>query len=94
MKEVPVDELIQRSLAGCVMPENVVYCVELPERLPAVKVDPSQMQRVFQNLITNAMQAMPEGGVLRVSVRMIGTIDASPLQNSKQESLLQNEQLA
>lgn len=86
VKDVPVDELIQRSLAGCVVPENVMVCVELPERLPAVKVDPSQMQQVFQNLITNAVQAMPEGGALLVSVRMRGTIDESPQQNSKQET--------
>jgi len=86
VKAVPVDELIHRSLAGCVVPENVAFCVELPERLPVVKVDPSQMRQVFQNLITNAVQAMPEGGALRVSVRRVGAIDASSLQNSQQET--------
>ena len=35
-------------------------------------VDPTQMGQVFQNLVINAAQAMPEGGVLEVSLRRKG----------------------
>ena len=69
VKDIPVGELINRSQAGCVVPDNVTVSVELPETLPVVKVDPSQMRQVFQNLITNAVQAMPDGGALRISAR-------------------------
>jgi signal transduction histidine kinase len=34
--------------------------------LPYVFVDPKQMQQVFLNLILNAFQAMPEGGILTI----------------------------
>jgi signal transduction histidine kinase len=71
LKEVPVEELINESLAGYEMPEYVTVRVELPETLPMVKVDPSQMRQVFQNLIANAVQAMPEGGTLRIGARRV-----------------------
>lgn len=86
VQEVLLDELIHRSLAECVVPASIPVSVELPERLPAVKVDPSQMRQVFQNLITNAVQAMSEGGALRVSVGGAGTTREWSLQNPKQKT--------
>jgi signal transduction histidine kinase len=71
VQALPVEELINRSLAGCVVPESVTVTVgvELPETGAVLKVDPGQMQQVFRKLIDNAVQAMPNGGVLRVSTR-------------------------
>ncbi|MCL6558601.1 MAG: two-component system sensor histidine kinase AtoS [Firmicutes bacterium] len=40
---------------------------ELSPDLPPVLIDPEQMERVLQNIIYNAYQAMPEGGLLTVS---------------------------
>ena len=39
----------------------------LPDRL-WIECDPQGLQQVFTNLIINAWQAMPEGGVLSISV--------------------------
>ncbi len=36
--------------------------------VPKVKVDPNQMRQVFQNIILNGLQAMKEGGRLKISV--------------------------
>lgn len=36
---------------------------------PAVKADPDQMQQVFLNFMLNARDAMPDGGMLEISVR-------------------------
>jgi signal transduction histidine kinase len=63
-------ELIHLSIGKCVIPENVSLTVDTPEGLPLVTVDPLQIVQVFQNIITNAVQAMPEGGSLRVSARL------------------------
>ncbi len=38
-------------------------------------VDPDQMKQVFWNLLINAVQAMPEGGVLRVETRDVDEIN-------------------
>ncbi len=43
-------------------------CDEQPMRVHA---DPSQMEQVFMNLLLNARDAMPEGGVIRVSCRRL-----------------------
>ncbi len=45
-----------------------VFCSLSPD-LPGVDADPSQLNQVFVNLIVNAMQAMPDGGKLRISTQ-------------------------
>ena len=74
-REMPVRELVDDCLRKCDIPENVALHTDLPDSLPAVKVDPLQMGQVFQNLLTNAVQAMPEGGSLRIGARKVrGTV--------------------
>jgi two-component system NtrC family sensor kinase len=68
-KLIAVDELIKQSLERCTFNPSISLNVDIPERLPIVKVDPLQLVQVFQNLMTNAVQAMPEGGELRVAAR-------------------------
>jgi two-component system nitrogen regulation sensor histidine kinase NtrY len=45
---------------------RVTVGLELDEHLPKVSADPEQMTRVLRNLILNAIDAMPQGGALRV----------------------------
>jgi len=39
--------------------------------LPLIMLDPEQMNRVFVNLFNNAVQAMPQGGVLRIATSLL-----------------------
>ncbi len=42
--------------------------LELPEALPEIPADPDQLNQVFLNLSLNAVEAMPQGGILRIQV--------------------------
>jgi signal transduction histidine kinase len=45
---------------------------QLQDSLPPVAGDPELLQQVFLNLMTNAIDAMPEGGVLTVATSPLG----------------------
>lgn len=46
--------------------------LNLPETLPPVLASSSQLAQVFLNLILNAIEAMPNGGELSISARVVG----------------------
>ena len=58
--------VLEEALARAAPPPQVTVKVEVQPDLPPVMTDADQMQQVFVNLITNAVQAMPEGGTLEV----------------------------
>lgn len=69
---VPVDlRALLEDLLVLTSPESqrkgIAVVPVFMEGLPAVTADPSQMQELFLNLITNALDAMGTGGTLRVS---------------------------
>jgi two-component system, NtrC family, sensor kinase len=47
---------------------GIRVCAELSERVPEAQGDPVQIQQVVAHLVQNAIQAMPAGGDLRISV--------------------------
>jgi len=72
IKPMPAHELVEQSLKGCDMPENVRLRTDFADCSAAILVDPKQMEQALRNLISNALQAMPGGGELRVAVRESG----------------------
>ncbi|MEW6715826.1 MAG: ATP-binding protein, partial [Nitrospirota bacterium] len=48
--------------------QNITIETDINKDIPEIMMDPDQMQQVFLNLMINALQAMPEGGKLSVSV--------------------------
>ncbi len=73
--KITVDELMARALGNCAIPANVSVKVDFPEMPSSIRVDPAQMDRVLQNLVANAVQAMPRGGTLSIA--------AQPVQGSR-----------
>lgn len=45
---------------------------DIEAELPAIRLDPRYLKQAFLNIVKNAIAAMPDGGVLRVSCRQRG----------------------
>ena len=63
---VPVGELIGQTLRKLSVPAGVTVELNLPATLPPLQVDPLQVQQVLRNLVSNAIDAMAEGGTLEI----------------------------
>ncbi len=49
--------------------QGVELAIDLPVDLPNLSMDPDQLKQAFLNLLTNALDAMPDGGRLSVTAR-------------------------
>ncbi|BCB27458.1 hypothetical protein SKTS_23440 [Sulfurimicrobium lacus] len=76
--------LVGEVLRKCALPSRVSITLDIPETLPAVRVDAIQLQQVLENLVINAVDAMPEGGILEFSAAEIegGTAVALDVRDS------------
>ncbi|MDP4027837.1 MAG: ATP-binding protein [Gallionella sp.] len=63
---VMVAELLGNVLRKCAVPPSIAARMDIPATTPDIRVDPAQMHQVFWNLITNGVEAMPEGGALEI----------------------------
>jgi signal transduction histidine kinase len=63
---VVVAELLQRTLRKCDVPSSVSVRANIPPML-SIRVDPLQIHQVLWNLISNGIEAMPQGGELEIS---------------------------
>jgi signal transduction histidine kinase/CheY-like chemotaxis protein len=66
MTQVDLISFMKKVLSNMRMPENIEVHMEIDEGLNW-EVDTTMMKRVLINLITNAVQAMPQGGLLTVA---------------------------
>jgi len=71
-EEIAVSELVAQVLAKRSPPEGVEVATQIPADLPPVYVDSRQIGQVLVNLVTNAYQAMPEGGRLIIAATVSG----------------------
>ena len=65
-EKTAVHDLVFSILSRQPAPENVDVSAMIPPDLPPVFVDSRQIRQVLLNLITNAYDAMPEGGKLTI----------------------------
>lgn len=51
---------------------NIQFDVQLPQApIPDVVCEPNQLKQVFLNILKNAMEAMPEGGTIRIELQLL-----------------------
>ena len=63
------------KLLRSTLPATIELETDLDPDLPAVLLDPVQIGQVLLNLCINARDAMPEGGTLRIGLRLSGALD-------------------
>ena len=63
-----LEELIHLS-EPWLLARNVRFTTQFPPELPSILGDPTHLQTLFLNLIANALDAMPQGGVLTIETR-------------------------
>ncbi|MFL5412432.1 MAG: two-component system sensor histidine kinase NtrB, partial [Myxococcales bacterium] len=68
-----VNDVLARTLKllEAQLPPSVRLSVDMAEDLPAISCDPEGLRQVFLNLALNAFQAMPAGGELRITTRLV-----------------------
>jgi signal transduction histidine kinase len=67
--DVEINKVIENALSLASYQKNfrnVKTDLELQADLPLIRGDKSQLSQVFVNIIMNAVDAMPEGGILRI----------------------------
>jgi signal transduction histidine kinase len=58
---------ITRDALGVVKVPRNVTIQDSTEDQPTLRIDPTSMRRVFVNLVENAIDSMPQGGILKLS---------------------------
>ncbi|MDD2926614.1 MAG: DUF3365 domain-containing protein [Rhodoferax sp.] len=74
---VNVRELIEQTLRKYTVAPSVSVQLNIPATLPPLRVDALQIQQALRNLLSNAVDAMPDGGTLEIAAlenRSAGTI--------------------
>lgn len=64
-----IKELVERVLGAEPMPPTIFLEVDIEEGLPLLDIDIDQLHGAFLNVVRNAVEAMPDGGRLRVDVK-------------------------
>ncbi len=81
----PVKEIVSLS---CILHESVDFCLSgstakpqfsISDDLRAINADKAQINHVIQNIIINANQAMPHGGIITISAENIELDDINTL---------------
>lgn len=70
LRWVNIKESIEEALKLCKIPTNIEIIKELTHS-PQLKLDKAMITRVFVNIISNGVQAMPNGGTLQISIKTV-----------------------
>jgi signal transduction histidine kinase len=65
-EEVDLENVIQEVIATLTLPEHIDISTDFDGALRSVQADGGLVRRVFTNILTSAVQAMPDGGFIIV----------------------------
>jgi len=72
LAKVSTHQLLNETLSTIAIPPYVKVSVTVDKGAETLNADPDLIKRVFMNLITNAIQAMPQGGELEITAQKNG----------------------
>lgn len=72
LQKIGIKEAVTESISNLVVPRNVSVAVDINNDEGKLEVDPLYLKRILINLVSNALQAMPDGGSLRIKVAVNG----------------------
>ncbi len=82
LHSTPIVEEVLELLCTSI-PTNITFQTEIAPNLPSIQADPAQFHQVVMNLCVNAIDAMPEGGILSVSLKSMPHYQFINLQQKK-----------
>jgi signal transduction histidine kinase len=68
-EETNIEQMIEELLTNNGIPENIQTEANIEKDARTVRADSAYMKRILGNLVSNAVQAMPDGGKLTVQAR-------------------------
>ena len=69
-EEVDIEDIIQDVTSTIIFPENIKFSYSVETGLSKFMTDAAFMKRILTNLMTNSIQAMPEGGKLTLQAQI------------------------
>jgi PAS domain S-box-containing protein len=66
-KELNLDTLCQSVLEKSSVPKNIDASCIIRSEVQTIIIDPDFLKRILDNLVSNAVHAMPRGGILKIS---------------------------
>jgi signal transduction histidine kinase len=70
IEEINIQLIIQDALSTIPIPANVKQSTIIENNFPKIMSDPHLLKRILTNLTLNAVQAMPNGGELTITVAL------------------------
>jgi signal transduction histidine kinase len=75
-EQIDLRELVDAQVRHLGPLAEITVDLQVPSDLPRVRMDPLQLSQIVFNLMTNAVQAMPDGGKLTIAARTGSDEDA------------------
>jgi two-component system phosphate regulon sensor histidine kinase PhoR len=78
---VSVAEMAEEAMVPCraqMQEKRIRYGTDVPPECEFVLADPSALRQILANLIGNAIRYVPEGGEVRLTARLAGTLPGKP----------------
>ncbi len=76
-KTASAGKIVSESASFCLSGTKVSSVIDLSEDLYPVEVDEGQINQVFNNIIINAVQAMPDGGTITITAKNLIVDDST-----------------